>query len=151
MPPNRTRDLEAKIERLKYEIQSLQRDLQSTQDSLDSWYEVNLNSIQGVCVDESVATTVSSASRITELAISHLPQAGGDPERFPQRDNLMPKAASTLGSIPNTPPARISQTPVAVHNSYISMISLPIESTEATDTQSLIVEDQKERSRGICY
>ena len=47
---NLTRELEAKIESQKYEIQSRQRDLQSTQGSLNSWDEVNLSSTQGVCV-----------------------------------------------------------------------------------------------------
>ena len=98
VPPNLTRDLEAKIESQKHEIQSLQRKLQSTQGSLDSWDEVNLNSIQGVCVDESVATSTSSVSRITEPAISHLLQAGGEPELFLQRQHTMPKAASTLAA-----------------------------------------------------
>ena len=76
LSPNLTRDLEAKIESQKYEIQSLQRDVQTTQDSLNSWDEVNLNSIQGVCFDESVASSTSSVSRITDAAISHLQQAG---------------------------------------------------------------------------
>ena len=51
VPPNLTRDREAMIGRQKYEIQSLRRDLQTTQDSLNSWDELNLNSIQDVCVD----------------------------------------------------------------------------------------------------
>ena len=37
VPPNLSRVLEAKTESQKYEIQSLRRDLQSTQDSLNSW------------------------------------------------------------------------------------------------------------------
>ena len=71
VPPNLTKNLEAKIESHKTEIQSLHRDLQTTQDSLNSWDEVKLNSIQGVCVDESVATSTSSVSSTTE-PISHL-------------------------------------------------------------------------------
>ena len=66
----------------KTEIQRLQRDQQSTQDSPNSWDEVNLTSIQFVCVDESVATLTSSVRRITEPAISHQPEAGSDPELF---------------------------------------------------------------------
>ena len=75
LPPNLTRNLEAKIAGQRYEIQTPQRDLQTTRDSLNSWDEVNLTSIQGVFVDERVATSTSSVSRITEPAISHLPQA----------------------------------------------------------------------------
>ena len=62
-------------------------DLQTTRDSLNSWDEVNLTSIQGVFVDERVATSTSSVSRITEPAISHLPQPGCDPELFLQREH----------------------------------------------------------------
>ena len=71
MPPNLTRDLEAKIESQKYENQSLHRDLHTTQDSLNSQDEVNLYSIQGVSVDAIAAASKSSVSRITEQAISH--------------------------------------------------------------------------------
>ena len=71
MPPKLTRNLEAKIGSQKYEIQALQGDLQTTQDSLNCWDEVHLNSIQGVCVDRSVATPTSSVSKMTERAISH--------------------------------------------------------------------------------
>ena len=45
--PNLTRDLGAMIGSQKYERQSLPRDLQTTQDSMNSGDEVNLNSIQG--------------------------------------------------------------------------------------------------------
>ena len=47
MPPKLTRNLDAKIGSQKYEIQALQRDLQTTQDSLNCCDEVSLNSIQG--------------------------------------------------------------------------------------------------------
>ena len=40
LPPNLTRNLEARIESQTYEVRSLQRDLQTTQDSLHSWDEV---------------------------------------------------------------------------------------------------------------
>ena len=76
---------EAQIENEKAEIKessrlkSLQQDSESTQDSLNNWYEVNLNSILGVCVDDSIGTSISSASRATEPAISHLPQAEANP------------------------------------------------------------------------
>ena len=66
---------EAKIGSHKAEIQSLQRDLESAQDSLNNW-GVNLNSIRGVYVDDSFGTSISSVSRITEPASSHIPQAG---------------------------------------------------------------------------
>ena len=114
------------IEIRKTEIKSRQRDSEATQDSLNNWDEVKLNSIQGVCVDESVATSTSSVSRITEPAISHLPPGGGDPELFLQREHTMPKAASTIAAGPSTQPVSISTTPVAVHDSSIPTISLPI-------------------------
>ena len=63
--------------------------------ALNSWDEVNLTSIEGVCVDESVATSTSSVSRITEPAISHPPQAGSDSKLFLQRENTMPKGCSS--------------------------------------------------------
>ena len=47
MSSNLTRNLEARIESPKYEVQS-SRDLQTTHDSPNSWDEVNLNSNQGV-------------------------------------------------------------------------------------------------------
>ena len=60
MPPYFTRDLEAKIGSQKTEIQSLHGDLESTQDSLHMWDEVNLTSIQGVHVDDSVGISKTS-------------------------------------------------------------------------------------------
>ena len=73
MKASAARGLEAKIESQKSEIQRLQRDLQSAQDSLNSWDEVNLNWIEGVCVDETVGTSTSSVSGMTEPAITHQP------------------------------------------------------------------------------
>ena len=70
----------------KYEHQSLQRrGLQTTQDSLNSWDEVNLHSIQGVYVDERVDASTSSVIRITESAISHLPQIMRDIDEWIRR------------------------------------------------------------------
>ena len=60
--PNLNRDLEAQIESQKTEMSSLRRDLDSTQDSLTVGTEVNLNSIEGVYVVESVGTSISSVS-----------------------------------------------------------------------------------------
>ena len=59
VPLKLIRNLEAKTGSPKYEIQ---RDPQTTQDSLNSWDEVNLTSIRGVCADESVTTSTSSVS-----------------------------------------------------------------------------------------
>ena len=91
VPPNFSRNLEAKIESHKTEIQSVQWDPHSTQDSLNSWDAVNLNSIQGVCVGESVATSTSSVSRLTEQAISYPPQSRGDPDLFHLREHFKAK------------------------------------------------------------
>ena len=99
VPPNLTGRLEAKAESQTYETQSLPRNQQTTQDSLNNWDEVNFRSVQPkVCVDEGVATSTSSVSRSSEPAISHLPQAGGDPELFLQREHTMPKTASNCSS-----------------------------------------------------
>ena len=110
MPPKLAQNLEAKIGSQKCEIQALQRDLQTTQDSLNCWDEVHLNSIQGVRVDGSVATSTSSVNRYTERAISHPLQARSDLELFLQRENTMPKSASRFAAAPRTPQARISKT-----------------------------------------
>ena len=77
VPPNLTRDLEAKIESQKYEIQSLQRDLLTTQDSLNSWDEVKLG--------------------ITEPAVSHPPHAGSDSELFPQKREYNAESSFIIG------------------------------------------------------
>ena len=126
---NLTRNLEAKDVSQKHEIQSLQKrhtDKQTIQDSLNSWDEVNPYSVQGVCVDESVATSTSSFSRMTEPALSHPPRAGSDPELFLQREITMPKGASKLAAAPSAPLARRTwNTPVAVHSSSIPTTSLP--------------------------
>ena len=94
--------------------------------SLNKWDEINVTSIQGVSVDESVATSTSSVSRITERAISHPPQAGSDPE------HSMPKAAPKKAAAPSTPPASISKAPVAAPNSSLPSASFPIGGSEAT-------------------
>ena len=97
VPPNLTRDLEAKIESQKYDIQSLQKYQKTTQDSLNRSDEVNLNSIQGVCVEECVAASTSSESRITGPAISHLPQAGGHSELFPPKREYNAESSFKIG------------------------------------------------------
>ena len=70
---------EAKIESQKAEMRPSKRFRFNT-GPLNNWYEVNLNSIQGVHVDDSISTSISSVSRVTEPAISHPAQAGSDPE-----------------------------------------------------------------------
>ena len=67
---------------------SLQRDFESTQESLNNWYEVNLNLNPGVSVDDTSGTSISSASRVTEPAISHPLEAGGDPELFQLNNSI---------------------------------------------------------------
>ena len=62
----------------------------------------------------------------------------------------MPKAASKLAAAPSTPLARISKTPVTVHNSSVPTTSLPIASTEARG-QSLILEPMKRETETIFY
>ena len=118
----------------KYETWSLQRNLQITQDSLNSWTEVILNSNQRDCVDESVATSTSSVNRTTEQAISYLPQVGSDPELFLEREHKMPKAPSTLAASLSTSPASISKPPVTVHHSSSPTTPLSIVNTEVLVT-----------------
>ena len=96
---------EAKIESQKYEIQSLQRVVQTTQVSLSGWDEVNLNSIQDVYVDDSVGTSISSASRVADSSISQIPGAGDDSELVHLRERSMPKAAPKFVAAPSTTPA----------------------------------------------
>ena len=62
---------EATRESQKTQNKSLQRDFESTQESLNNWYEVNLSSNPGVYVDDTSGTSISSASRVAEPAISH--------------------------------------------------------------------------------
>ena len=102
-------------------------------DSLSSWDKVILNSIQGVCDDESFATTIPSVSSITEPAISH-PQAGSDPELIQLQEHSMPRAAPKLAAAPSTPPASIPKAPMAVPTSPFATTSFPIERTDSTVT-----------------
>ena len=125
---------EAKIESKTTEIQSLHRDLQSTQDSLNNWDEVNLNSVEGVYVDDRDGTSISSESRVAGPAISHFPKGGGDPALLPQRARSMPKAAQTKTATPSTQPASNSKASLAVPNSSVPTASSPIEITAPTIT-----------------
>ena len=88
---------EAKIESQKIKIQQLQRDLASTQDPLNKWDEVNVSSILGVYVDDSIGTSISSVSRITEPAVSHVPQAGGDPGLFQTKRTFNAEGSTQIG------------------------------------------------------
>ena len=91
VPPNLTRNLEAKVESQKFEIQSLQRDLQTT-----------LDPIQGTCVDERVCHNV------TMIQQNKTPRAWGDPRAVSTKRNILPKTASKLAAAWSTPPARFS-------------------------------------------
>ena len=117
----------------------IQRSTQTTQDSLNSWDEVNFSSIQGVSVDESVPTSTSSVTRITEPAASLPPQAGGggNTELFVHRQNTMPKAALQLAAAPSTPLARISNTAVAVHS--FSLLAIWAQAIVVDRVRSLVV------------
>ena len=95
---------------------------------------MNLNSIQVVYVEERVATSTSSDSRITEPEISHLPQAGRDPELFKQKQHSAPNAGPKLSVAPRTPPASDSNALLAVPNSSLPTTSLPTETTALTVT-----------------
>ena len=109
---------------------------------MKKWDEVNLTSIQGVCVDESAK---SSVSRIQNQQ-SVTPPAGGDPEQLLHRENTMPKAASKLAAAPSTPRTRISNT---AHNSSNPTTSLPLERTEATVTVPGYEEPKKKEPEAI--
>ena len=67
---------EATIESRNAEFQKLQIDFETTKDSLNSWDKVNVSSIRGAYVDDSIGTATSSVSRLTVPAISHPAQAG---------------------------------------------------------------------------
>ena len=96
VPPTLNRNLEAKIESQKYELQSSERSTDNT-GFTDQWHEVNLISIQGVYVDDRVATSTSSVIMIPEPAISHLPPAGGDPEPFLQKKEYNAESSFKIG------------------------------------------------------
>ena len=63
----------------------------------------------------------------------------------------MQKAAATLAAAPSRPKARISKTPMAVHNSSIPTTSLPIEDTEATVTDPDYGGPKKREAESIVY
>ena len=96
VPPNLNRNLEAKIESQKYELQSSERSTDNT-GFTEQWDEVNLTSIQGVYVDDRVATSTSSVIRIPVPAISHLPPAGSDPEPFLQKREYNAESSFKIG------------------------------------------------------
>ena len=96
VPPNLNRILEAKIESQKYELQSSERSTDNT-GFTEQWDEVNLTSIQGVYVDDRVATSTSSVIRIPVPAISHLPPAGSDPEPFLQKREYNAESSFKIG------------------------------------------------------
>ena len=110
-------------------LKSPQGGLESTQDSLENWDEANDNSIQGVDADDSIGTSISSVSRETEPAISHLPQAGCDPELFQFRKHSMPKGSPKLAVAPITPPASNSKVLLAGPQFICSHNSFPIDPT----------------------
>ena len=104
---------------------------------MSSWDEVNLNSVQGVCVDESVATSTPTVNRITEPAIIINHKLGVTPScSYKESMSYRKPASKNWAAAPSTPHAIISTTPVTLHNSTFPTTSSPIESTEATVTVS---------------
>ena len=62
------------------------------------WDEVNLDSIQGVCVDDSIGTSISSVSRVYGTSNQSLSQnLEVTPSFFQPREHSMPKAARQIG------------------------------------------------------
>ena len=113
---------------------SLQRDPQTTQDSLTSGTKSTLLRFK-----VSMLMTVllhrhhpSSWYRNQQSVIYH--QLEVTPSRSYKRKNTMPKAASKLAAAPSTRQARISKTQVAAHNFLFRRLLLPLGSTEATVT-----------------
>ena len=103
----------------KYDVTIMTQKKRSTINtglSLHNGSDVNLDSIQGVNVDENVGKSTSSSSRTTEPATTHLPKAGGDLGLFQLGEHTRPNAASTLAAAPSTPPASISKASMAVYN-----------------------------------
>ena len=92
-----------------------------------------------------VATSISSVSRISEPAISHLPHPNGSYIR----EHTMVKTVSTLLAALSTPPASISKTPVAAHSYSLPTTSLPIGRTEATVTVLVFGGPQKREAEAI--
>ena len=81
----------------KAEIQCLQRDLESTQDSLNNWDDGILETIQRVHVDDSIGTSISSVRRETEPAISDPPQAGCEPGAVQTERAFCAKRSTKMG------------------------------------------------------
>ena len=87
---------EAVIERQNAEIESFPRDVEATQDSLNKWNEINLDSLEVVYVGDSVGTPISSVSRVTEPR----PLAGGDPALFQPKERERRKEVQPIRRTP---------------------------------------------------
>ena len=127
---------EATIESQKIEIKRLQRDLETTQDTLNNW-------MKSILIRLKVSTTsVSLVRRVTEPAISHLPQARGDPELFQLREQSVPKAAPKLAAAPTSEQLEKLHMLHPIH----PFLRLNLQFQQS---QSLIIEDPKKREATI--
>ena len=149
VPPNLNRNLEAKIESQKYELQSSERSIDNT-GFTDQWHEVNLTSIQGVCVCWwpccYIVIIHHHEYRNQQSVIYH--QLEVTPSRSYKRKNTMPKAASKLAAAPRTRQAIILKTQVAVHNFSIPTTSFTTGKYRSYSDSHWLWRTQKERSRG---
>ena len=139
VPPNITRNLEARFESQKYEIQSLPRDLRTTQVSPSRWAEVTLNFKVSVLMKVLRHRHHPSAELRNPQSVVYLKLS--DPELFQLREHSLQKAAPTLATALGTPPASISKSPLAVHNSSLPTTSFTCrEYRSCRERQSLIWE-----------
>ena len=127
---------------------SLQRDPQTTQDSLNSGKKST-----ALRFKVSMLMTVllhrhhpSSWYRNQQSVICHQP--GVTPSRSYKRKNTMPKTASKLAAAPSTRQARISKTQVAVHNFSFPTTSFTTGKYRSYSDRPWLWRTQKERSRG---
>ena len=114
------------------------------QNKLNSWDEVNVNSIQGVCADEHVETSTSSVSRITETAVTS-PQAGGRP-RAVSTEREYNAAAPKY-----TTDEKLEQTEWQSTVILSRRLFLLVESTEKLQWSPWLWRTLQERSRGIFF
>ena len=118
---------EAKKESQKAVFFSLRKDVESTQDSLNYLDEFNLSSIQGVYVDDSIGTSITSVSRVTEPAISQ------------PREAFHAESSTKLAAAPSNPPGSKAKVPLAVpSSSRLFRLKLHFQ-----QSQPLILEDPK--------
>ena len=114
------------------QIKSLRRELESTQDSLNMWDEVG----------DSIGTSISSVSSVTEAAINHPPQVGRDPKLFQLKEH--PVSGTKIGCSFEYATGEQFEKSTGSTQFIFSCNFLPAETASLTvASQSQIMEDPK--------